>query len=301
MNKIVALGYLAVTAGDTDAWERFATSLLGLQLAQRRPDGTCVFRLDDYAYRFAVEPGSADDVAFIGWEVRDDVALDALASRLRAHGVAVTADTGALATDRCVQRLITFHDPDGTRHEAFTGPLLQPNDPFVSPRSIGPFVTGDQGLGHVVLVTGDLERQQRFFCEVIGFRLSDTIDAQTPSGPRSFTFLHCSRRHHSLAFARIPSLKRLAHVMFQTSDLDDVGLTCDVAQRQGHAIVATLGRHTNDRMFSFYVRSPSGWEVEFGADAVTLDDGTWHVRRYDRTSVWGHDRDVRPVATAEVR
>jgi 2,3-dihydroxybiphenyl 1,2-dioxygenase len=290
MNEIVGLGYLGVEASDLAAWSTFATSLLGLELSRRHPNGSLVFRLDDYAYRLAVSPGPSDDVAFIGWEVASDDALVSLTKRLQQHGVTVTDEDASLADERAVQRLISFSDPDGVRHEAFVGPLLQPQTPFISPRSLGPFVTGDEGLGHVVLVTKDLERQTRFFCDVVGFRISDHIDAVSPAGARRFSFMHCSRRHHSLAFAQIPWPKKLAHVMLQTSNMDDVGRTFDCAQRLDYPIAATLGRHTNDRMFSFYVTSPSQWEVEFGADPLTIEESSWHVRRYDRTSIWGHRR-----------
>jgi 2,3-dihydroxybiphenyl 1,2-dioxygenase len=290
MSEIVALGYVGLEASDLAAWEQFATALLGLHVADRRADGTLVFRLDDYAYRIAVAPGASDDLAYLGWEVATPDALDRLADRLQRQGVAVTIEDDELAHERRALRVISFRDPDGIRHEAFAGPLLQPQDPFVSPRSIGAFVTGDQGLGHVVLVTEDLERAERFASDALGFRVSDYIDTVTPKGRRRFTFFHCSARHHSLALARIPSTKKLAHIMLQTTEIDDVGLTYDLAQQQGRHIAATLGRHTNDRMFSFYVSSPSGFDVEFGADPLTLDDATWHVRRYDKTSVWGHVR-----------
>jgi biphenyl-2,3-diol 1,2-dioxygenase/3,4-dihydroxy-9,10-secoandrosta-1,3,5(10)-triene-9,17-dione 4,5-dioxygenase len=292
MTEIVGLGYVGVETGDLAAWETFATSLLGLELSERLADGTCLFRLDDYAYRIAVAPGAREDLAFVGWEVATEDGLRSLAERLRAHGIDVVDGDAALADARKVKRLIAFTDPDGTRHEAFVGALLQPQKPFVSPRSIGPFVTGDHGLGHVVLVTADVARQQAFFCDVVGFRLTDYIDVT--DGNRSFVFMHCSGRHHSLALAHVPSPKRLAHLMIQASSVDDVGLTYDAAQQAGYAIAATLGRHTNDRMLSFYVRTPSMWEIEFGADPVSIDEENWHVRRYDRTSVWGHVR-TRPA------
>jgi biphenyl-2,3-diol 1,2-dioxygenase/3,4-dihydroxy-9,10-secoandrosta-1,3,5(10)-triene-9,17-dione 4,5-dioxygenase len=296
MSEIVGLGYLGVEARDLDAWETFATQLLGLELAARREDGALLFRLDDYAYRLVVEPGAGDDVAYIGWEVATEAGLQSLAERLRHHQVDVAVGDDALVRRRNVRSLIAFSDPDGIRHEAFVGPLLQPQKPFVSPRSIGNFVTGDQGLGHVVLVTAEIERAQRFFCDIVGFRVSDYIDVAQP--PRSFVFMHCSGRHHSLALARVPSPKKLAHLMLETSSIDDVGLTYDLAQRLEYPIAATLGRHTNDRMFSFYVKTPSMWEIEFGADPLTIDDATWHVRRFERTSVWGHVRALPAPPTA---
>ena len=40
------------------------------------------------------------------------------------------------------------------------------------------------------------------------------------------------------------------------------------AQAAQVPVTATLGRHTNDRMVSFYVRTPAGFEVEFGFGAI---------------------------------
>ena len=50
----------------------------------------------------------------------------------------------------------------------------------------------------------------------------------------------------------------------------------------------TLGSHTNDRMTSFYVRTPSGFEIEYGTGGRSVDDATWVVGSYDAQSVWGH-------------
>src|SRR5205807_222696 len=48
-----------------------------------------------------------------------------------------------------------------------------------------------------------------------------------------------------------------------------------------------LGRHPNDRMVSFYVRSPSGFEIEYGWGALEVGED-WTVTQYDAVSVWGH-------------
>jgi extradiol dioxygenase len=49
-----------------------------------------------------------------------------------------------------------------------------------------------------------------------------------------------------------------------------------------------LGRHSNDRMISFYAETPSGFNLEFGSGAITITPETWVVRHYDRPSLWGH-------------
>jgi len=58
----------------------------------------------------------------------------------------------------------------------------------------------------------------------------------------------------------------------------------------------TLGGHPNDRMFSFYVKTPSGFAIEYGWGGLTIDDEeTWVVRTYDKLDIWGHfppDREL---------
>jgi len=51
-----------------------------------------------------------------------------------------------------------------------------------------------------------------------------------------------------------------------------------------------MGRHTNDRMLSFYVRTPSGFSVEYGWGARTVDDRDWQVQLHRTGSIWGHHR-----------
>jgi hypothetical protein len=41
-------------------------------------------------------------------------------------------------------------------------------------------------------------------------------------------------------------------------------------------------------MVSFYLRSPSGFEIEYGFGARTVNDATWKVQRHESGSIWGH-------------
>ena len=289
MSEICGLGYVAVEVSDVGAYEVFATELLGVELAQRLNDGGIHLRWDEYATRMTVRPGSANDIAYAGWEVGNAAELRSLADRLRAAGVDVTVEPDELADSRKVSALLTFRDPDGMRHEAFYGPLLLPESPFRSPRAIGGFRTGSQGCGHIVVAVADPEAQVRFFVDVLGFRITDYIDVATPAGPFHLTFLHCSTRHHSIAIAprRGPGA-RLHHVMLEVRELDDVGSTYYLAQVKGYAIASSLGRHSNDNMLSFYVSTPAGFAIEYGWGGLEVDDATWHVRRFQKTSNWGH-------------
>jgi len=60
--------------------------------------------------------------------------------------------------------------------------------------------------------------------------------------------------------------------------MDDVGATYDTCADKGVTITSTLGRHTNDRMTSFYMRTPSGFLVEYGHGGRLIDDERWEVQ-----------------------
>jgi 2,3-dihydroxybiphenyl 1,2-dioxygenase len=175
--------------------------------------------------------------------------------------------------------------------EIFYGPTLRTETPFVSPAGVGAFVTGDQGLGHVVISTRDVGAARRFYRDLLGFRLSDTIRmSPAPNFSFDMEFFHCNPRHHTLAIIPVPMPRRLHHFMIQTPTLDAVGFALERAEAAGTPITATLGRHTNDRMVSFYARTPAGFEVEYGFGAIEVDAATWRVGRHDKPSSWGHKR-----------
>jgi extradiol dioxygenase len=78
-------------------------------------------------------------------------------------------------------------------------------------------------------------------------------------------------------------------VMLETRTIDDVGMAIDIARRNG-TLTRELGRHTNDNAVSFYVETPSGWEIEYGWSGLQVDDEVWIVRQLiGPTSLWGHD------------
>ena len=76
--------------------------------------------------------------------------------------------------------------------------------------------------------------------------------------------------------------------MFESNSADDVGAAFDRAWATDLAIPNGLGRHDNDRMFSFYVASPAGFMVEVGHGARVVTDDWDDNRQYDRISMWGH-------------
>ena len=287
------MGYVGIGAKDIEQWEHYATESLGLQSNGRESDGSLLLRMDEYEYRIAVHPDNRDDISYVGWQVTNEQDLVDMEAQLRNAGVEVSFGTPEEARARRVEGLIKFEDPNEIPTEVYFGPPISFDSPFNSPRPVSGFVTGDQGLGHVVLHVDDLEKSIRFYRDVLGMRISDFI--------RNLAFFHCNPRHHSLAIIDAKSPKRLNHFMLQVNSINEVGATYDLVQDQGIEITRGLGRHTNDHMTSFYMKTPSGFNVEYGWGARTVDDATWQVQRHEKGSIWGHRAVATPEAAAAGR
>lgn len=288
-----SLGYAVMPGKDLDAWSDWAPKVFGLQLADRSAD-TRVFRMDDHLYRFALDRQA--QVPTLGWEVADAGALDAMAARLEAAGVKVDRGSRALASQRGVRDLVTLSDPAGNGVEIYHGPALA-NSPFQPGRPIAGFKTGPLGLGHVVLEIErpSFEKTSVFYREVLGFRLSDYM---TINGARMVEFLHVNPREHTLALG--PSAtSRVNHVMMEMQFMDDVGQAYDIVFRDYRSkIAATIGRHTNDLMTSFYVQTPSDFQMECGWGGLLVDSERWQARELTAGfDIWGHQfmKDGQPA------
>lgn len=286
MARVSQLGYLVFEVSKVEAWTGFATGVLGLTAGEIRDDGSRSFRMDQHVHRLILEPGAADDVAAIGWEVADERALADLVEQLRASGVAVREGTPAEAARRRVARLVKLTDPAGLPLELYHGPE-QALDAFVSPEVRGGFVADEAGLGHVVISAESPEASAAFYQGLLGFRLSDRITCTYHGFAVDITFLHVNARHHALAIGG-PQRKRIHHFMVEARQMDEVGRAFDRALAAGLRIRQTIGRHPNDGMLSFYASTPSGFQFEFGWGGRLVDDRSWVPATYDRISTWGH-------------
>lgn len=280
---ITSLAYIGATSPCYKEWEKFGPSILGCELVEPGPDGAVRLRFDEMAHRLAIHPGQENALAYIGWETTGIEGAEHIVGRLESYGIKAKRASEEEAAKRKVIGFYWFIDPVGIRHELIWG-QLRCTTAFHPGRAMSGFRTGDQGLGHVVLAVPDIEKSDRFYRDVLGFKLSDTIDMP----PIYAFFYHVNGRHHSLAIAQAPGDKAaFLHLMVETTSLDDVGTGLDLCEKHNVPVTRTLGCHTNDRMVSFYLHCPAGFRIEYGWGGVNVDD-LWAPRYYDQTSSWGH-------------
>lgn len=289
MSSVLSFGYAVVETEDLGAWKTFGEEVMGMQVAELSDD-RMLLRMDSKSYRYDVRLGSSGGLRVVGLEVRNEEALVELTDRLEEAGYTTSRGSEGLLQERRVRGLASFRDPDDQMTIELYYGLLEAHEPFVSKAAYS-FVAGDLGIGHVLQIVSDKELYRHLYMDLLGYRLSDEIQ----TSPGNFaTFLHCNARHHSFAFAQGTGARPLGvgHLMVEVTELDMVGLTYDKGFAGLAKVVGTLGRHTNDKMLSMYIQSPSGFGIEYGVGGIMVDDATWIPRVYDEAHYWGHDKEI---------
>jgi 2,3-dihydroxybiphenyl 1,2-dioxygenase len=289
----ISLGYVVVESRRLPEWQRFATDGLGLH-ADAIDGAALALRIDAHQRRIIVRDGAAEDVAAIGWHLHDERALALALARLQTAAIDVREVGGAEAALRGVERFWAFDGPKRLRFELFTQP--QVDERPLQMLCTG-FVTGAMGLGHFAMTTREPEAALGFFRTVFDARLSDTIEDKLNGVTLELSFLRLNERHHSVALAATrgtrmnPLRTAIHHLNLQAQSLDDVTQAYRRLRDMGCAIANAIGQHPNDRELSFYVASPSGFEIELGWNPVVVTEEAerrWLPGHYRGISLWGH-------------
>ncbi|MCR9091726.1 VOC family protein [Algiphilus sp.] len=292
MAQISQLAYIVAETTDLERWRSYAEQVLGMQ-ALDDGDGLAI-KMDERDFRMSVRSGEADRYLASGWQVEDAAAFEAAKEALTSAGVTVTPGDDSLKKARRVADIALFTDPAGNQHElsyGYTGGAA----PFVSPCGVPGFKTGIYGMGHTVLPALPFDETRALFVDTLGFGASDEFKFEPPDGSPGMRihFLHCiNGRHHSLALAEMPNPAGCVHIMVEVESMTEVGRAHDRMQQYDVKLMATLGQHTNDKMTSFYMMTPSNFAIEFGWGGEIVDPAHHETTHTESVSIWGHDFSV---------
>jgi 2,3-dihydroxybiphenyl 1,2-dioxygenase len=293
---IVALGYLGLESAHASDWAEYGPQVLGLGLAPS-DDGAVLLRMDDRLHRIAVRPAEHERLSYLGWELLNAYAFDAALQVLDREGIAYEVGDETLREQRGVHAVAWFLGPDRVRHELFYGQSFHPRS-FLPGRPHGGFVAGTGGLGHVVLAVPEwTDELQHFVDDVLGFRW---YGSGASTGRLRFYRPRRNNRSHAVGYSVMPGTWGLQHLGIEVNDLDDVGIAYDAVLERGIELMATLGRHAQDPVISFYSFTPSGFPVEYIWDGLEDTDTQPFVEgKPQRVSVWGHkfNKDMPQPAT----
>ena len=291
--SVSSLGYITITAQDIPAWKSFGSDILGLMLdTNASDDSTLYFRMDDHPSRLVIQQGDEDKLAATGWEYADSAAYESAIAAFESAGISVKRGNEVGATVRGVTEYASCADLAGNPIEVFHTRTDLCND-FCSPLAIDRFVTGEMGMGHIVLPAPNMDETHSFYKDVMGFGDSDNLTLPPPAegAPEmNIRFMHAANaRHHSLALFNYPVPTGIVHLILEVQSIDEVGSCLDRVQKAGYPLMSTLGRHCNDNMLSFYVVGPGGIAVEFGCEGKQIDWQNFEATVSTVGDFWGHD------------
>ena len=293
--KIKSLSYITIESTDISQWEAYAKNVVGFMKNEDLSDENNLFlRMDESPFRFQVFKGSENKYSKGGFEVANKEDFEDAKKQLFDLGIAFHDEGEDLAKVRCVKELISFNDPAGNSLELFYGRDLDTNE-FRSSQDISGFVTHGLGLGHLVFGTLEAEAAHDFYTQVMEFGDSDIMRMRftpDPNDPESVIyFMHCDNpRHHTVGIMLAPTPPSgLIHAMVEVETAEQVVDAMDRATSNNIHISSTLGRHMNDKMFSFYMQTPAGFMLEFGYDGIQPDWDVHETTNSEAPSYWGHE------------
>lgn len=294
--NVRSLGYVWIESTDPQQWLEYGTQVLGLMVAPGMPDdGVLYLKMDERPFRFAVVKSDTDRLRLCGWELQDEADFIGAQQTLEAAGVSFEQGTPDEVKSRRVRDLIRLQDPAGNTLELYFGADLDYLK-FVSPLGIAEFETGfngDMGFGHAVLPAPGLGKTHVFYRDILGFGDTDYMHfhfSEDPNDPgMGLNFMHVNNpRHHSLALFQGESPAGCIHLMLEVKTVDEVGYCLDRVLQREIPVTSTLGRHTNDRMLSFYMMTPGSFPMEFGCQGLKMDWSNYTPTKSALPSIWGH-------------
>jgi catechol 2,3-dioxygenase-like lactoylglutathione lyase family enzyme len=282
MIKARRLRHVCFSTPDPARQAGYYQSIVGLGLVARDSDRLFLATESD-ELAVILEAGVEPACKRIAFEVAPDIDPVDLRADLAASGIAsdIRSDSGP-----GISRSLVFVDADGTEIELISGwtasPAMAPVGGMAASR-----------LGHVAMYTADPQRTQKFYSDLLGFRVSDWIE-------QSFVFMRCGADHHSLNFVAGEG-RGINHIAFELRDSSHMHRACDLLGRNRMPILWGPVRHGPGHNVAVYHRNPDGQIVELFFDLDRMADEElgyfepqpWHRDRPQRPKVWvGLPRDI---------
>ena len=281
MASVNDLQYVGLAVPDLESERAFFGTTWGLiEVAEH--DGMVYFAAEGSPHGFVIRlrQDSERKTDLIGFSADGRDAVDAIFAKAQEAGATVIAAPGP-ADGPAGGYACRFFDPEGRAVEVVCEGKQRVHRALAKGEAI------PLGISHVVLHSPDIKALEKFYEEVLGFRLSDWIG-------EFMVFLRCNAAHHRLAI--LPGPPTLNHIAFDVSSVDE--LMRGLARMHENDIKLTWGpgRHTaGNNTFSYFI-TPNGNAVEYTSDVEHVDEDTWVPQTYEATRAitdqWGTGRII---------
>jgi 2,3-dihydroxy-p-cumate/2,3-dihydroxybenzoate 3,4-dioxygenase len=284
------IAYVRSGVADHDAATRFATEIVGLELAAPEV-GVAHLRADHRHHCLALVEGPSGVISS-GFTVADADALEAAETELERSGLAVRRGSAAEARSRRVRDFVGFDDPFGNRIE-----LVSQQESIARPVAFSR-PAGISEFGHLCLDAPDVHEAYRFWSTRFNARVSDWIgDAAC--------LMRIDPVHHKLAVFRGDG-PGLCHMNFQVASIDDVFRNWHFLLEHGVEIEMGPGRHPQSTAIFLYFLGPEQftYEYSFGVRRIE-DEADWVPRTFDPSEPGSIDMwlgpTTRPITQPQAR
>jgi len=278
MLQIKRAGHSTFTTPDIERMIDYFTGIVGLNLTARNKN-SAVLSTKSGLEAIVLERGSGVEATRLSLQVAPNSDLDQIVSKLKKAGIKTERRSDITPG---IGEALAFKDPKGTTLEVFSDFAFAPEDSTFT--GVMPLK-----LGHVAYQCPDVQGVVEFYCDVLGFRVSDW---------RSdfFAFLRCSRDHHTVNFLRDPKTT-IQHIAFEVRDWSDIKRASDMLARNNIQLTWGPLRHIIGHNIAIYHKNPDGVTIEFFCEMDQMFDEDlgffeprpWHQDRPQRPKVWSDE------------
>ncbi len=252
--RVTGLRSIEYGVPDIAATARFYETVWGLAPVAQQ-DGAHYFRATGAEHHIVVlHERPTAGVEKVNFAADNRATVDSLHAKLAGLGISVEGAPAAIDAPGGGYGF-SFADRDGFRYAVSSDVAAHTDASMANDR---PFK-----LSHVVLNSERVDDQTDWFCDALGFRLSDKTERMN--------FIRCSPDHHSIAFAKMGGAS-LNHTAFEVPDFDALMRGAGRVKQKGFTVDWGVGRHGPGNNIYTYFREPNGLVVEYTAEVEQVDD-----------------------------
>jgi catechol 2,3-dioxygenase-like lactoylglutathione lyase family enzyme len=277
MIRVHKISHATYETPDLDRQVEYYTEILGLTVTGKDKEAAYLANTVDH-HSVVLRKGAEPKCVRLGFQLGIDDDLDAFEKQTQGHGIKTARKKDP---EPSVSDQLSFEDPKGTVVEVFK------RGEFAKQKFASKGVVPHK-LGHVAFHTTDVQTVTKFYCDVLGFRVSDWM-------ADFFSFLRCGPDHHSLNFMNTGS-NRHFHTAFELRDWSHLQSACDYLSLNGYKLLWGPGRHGIGHNLFAYHRSPSGLITELFAELDRVNEELgyyeprpWHRDQPQMSKVWPKD------------
>ena len=277
MIRVRKIAHAAYEMPDLEKQLEYYTDILGLTLVDRSKEAAYLASTVDH-HSIVLSKGAESKCLRLGFQIAPDDDLDAFERQVQGHGVKTERKKDPEPT---IADMVTFVDPKGTVMEVFRrGEFAGQRFPT---KGIVP-----HKLGHVAFHCAEVKKVTNFYCDVLGFRVSDWMG-------EFFSFLRCGPDHHTINLMETGT-NRHFHTAFEVRDWAHLQTACDYLSLNGYKLLWGPGRHGIGHNLFAYHRAPNGLITELFAELDRMNEELgyfeprpWHRDRPQKPKTWAKD------------